>query len=125
MTQLVRTQTEAAAPIWIQYLIGAWPQTKVTAVTLGIMESQFADTDADSMLEAVKAYVAENKYWPAVSELRKYVDRVQLDRQHRGPFYLWHKEYAADHWTLCPGPCGELTPSLDNCPFCEDMKVTL
>ena len=118
MTQLVKASQKKAAPIWLQYLIGAYPHQKITAVTLGIMESQLAEYDDDVMLETVKAHVANSRFFPAVSELKESYGTLPM------PLMEWHRDvYAPKHWTLCPGPCGELTPDVGACPFCADMAV--
>ena len=110
-------------PVWLQYLIGAYPQQKPSAMTLAVMESQFSEIAADVMLQAVKSYVAECKFWPAVSELNIYVDKFKASQEQWSiPFHIWHKVWARKNWTLCPGPCEELTPDIENCPFCEDMN---
>jgi hypothetical protein len=112
-------------PMWIRYLAGAYPRATITRDTIEIMKAQFSGRyDDDTMLDVVKAYVEDEEFWPSVAKLRKAAVHNQLNQQWRGPLWIWHKEWAADNWTLCSGPCGELTPDVSACPFCEDMRMT-
>ena len=117
----VRADPISALPIWIQYLIGAFPTSKTNKRTYGVLQSHFADYDDGIMLDAVKAHVSENKFWPAVSELREYADEIQSDDNITLPFQVWHKLWAAKNWTVCE-KCGERTPDVNDCPFCKDME---
>ena len=72
MKQLATTERQTAVqtavkelPGWIQYLIGAFPQQRPNAMTYAVLESQFQEDGAGVMLDAVKDYVTENKFWPA------------------------------------------------------------
>lgn len=115
----IRATVDDQLPGWIQYLIGAYPQQKPNKMTFAVLESQFQEYGNDIMLQAVKGYVTKNKYWPVVSELKEYIKLPQ--EGHNIPFYIWHtRSYAPKYWHECKG-CGELSPNLDDCPFCEDI----
>lgn len=117
--QLMTANQATSSPAWLKYLVGAYPQQKPSAATMAVFEQQFIGIDHAVMMTAVQGYVSENKYWPAVSELRRYVKEPQ--EQHVLPFHIWHNRIYAPRYWMRHEPCGELTPDVNDCPFCMDI----
>ena len=58
-------------PTWLQYLVAAYPQAKVSPMTYAVFEDQFSDIAPETMMSAIRAYVRNgNKFWPSIAELR-------------------------------------------------------
>lgn len=76
------SQALAALPVWLQYLIAAYPAAQVLSMTYLVYEEQFADVDADTMMLAVKAAVRQHKYstFPAVADIRQQVEAIGAAR---------------------------------------------
>jgi len=78
-------QMIASLPQWLQYLIGAYPTTKVTPGQLLVMEDQFVEVDQDLLLTAAREYVRTNRNdyrrFPDASTLWPVVEQLQARQQ--------------------------------------------
>jgi len=75
------TQTESLLnqlPVWLRYLIGAYPTAKVNSATYFVYEDQFGDVDDERMLQAVRRAVKSHRFasFPTVQELRAALDAL-------------------------------------------------
>jgi hypothetical protein len=66
-------------PSWLQYLVAAYPTTKLVKKTFAMMEDQFQDVDGKTMDAAVRRHVARSEWWPKASELRAIVDALPYE----------------------------------------------
>lgn len=71
----------AQMPMWLRYLVGAFPAAKVSGVTFMVYEDQFSDVDAELMLTAARQAVKAHKFasFPAIGELRQLVSGLEYD----------------------------------------------
>lgn len=66
-------------PLWLNYLIAAYPQARVDMMTYAVLEDVFQGVEAEVMRAAVRSYVARNKFWPTAADLRPYVEWAERE----------------------------------------------
>lgn len=71
----------AQLPMWLRYLVGAFPAAKVSGATFMVYEDQFSDVDAEIMVSAVRQAVKTHKFasFPAIGELRRLVSGLEYE----------------------------------------------
>jgi hypothetical protein len=128
---------------WLEELADEYPTTDRNGKPLRSdaairrLAAVFAEEDPAVMLEAAYAYISGGRFFPRVAELRPYVERAREQRRgdmrydelgngtlealraaHERKMAAIRAGFA--RYPTCPA-CGEKTPSLKVCPFCEDI----
>ena len=119
-----------ALPPWLRYLVAAYPAAKLAAATFAVYEDAFTGYDPELMGQAVRAVVADCKFFPSAAELRKSADRMAEKREieaiqqsRRNSIATYRAE--SPSWPVCPA-CGERRdPEWDSCPGCTDLASML
>jgi hypothetical protein len=111
-------------PQWLNYLVAAFPQSKLAANTFAVYEDAFGAEEPETMREAARAAVEDLRFFPTVNELRVYVRRTHERapaEQHKLPPHIFYRRRSRS-WPTCPD-CGErVSPEWDTCPACVDME---
>lgn len=128
-------------PAWFEYLQIAYPRERIEKppVLCAIISKHFEEVgnigiSEKQRMEVVKRAVATCERWPAVATLRELASQIlysQPDVEQQEDNRKEYRDAAArqrDIWLselsqmpICPH-CGENTPDMLNCPFCEDMS---
>lgn len=66
-------------PLWLNYLIAAYPQARVDMMTYAVLEDVFQEVEAEVMRAAVRSYVGRHKFWPTAADLRPYVEWAERE----------------------------------------------
>jgi hypothetical protein len=120
----------AQLPTWLRLMVASFPKVKNARIdSFAAYETAFADEDDDVMTDAIVRALKAHEYhsWPTIGQIARAVEDVKTQRHvatydmKTVPFHVWHRDvFAPSKWELHE-PCGELTPDVDDCPFCADM----
>lgn len=112
-----------ALPPWLQYLVAAFPTSKLAARTFVVMEDAFREEPPAILQAAARRATEEKNYFPTVYEMKHYVRKEHEKgegEQWRLPPIEYYRRMTA-MWPVCPD-CGEkVKPGWDSCPACADM----
>lgn len=66
----------SSAPVWLQYLIGAYPDAWINEMTFFVLEDQFSNFAPEVMMDAVRLYVRHNDRFPKSGQLLTVVQKI-------------------------------------------------